>query len=100
MGAMVSAIISFAPSHPTATRVIFMLRLAGLAVSLSFAFMDYGAGKLLHGFRTRANELTNILQFQPYPVYHPWNPLSVIGAGRYLHAFLVTVWFTFLLIKM
>jgi hypothetical protein len=99
MGAMVSAIISFAPSHPTAHHILFMLRLAGLAISLTFTCMDYGAGKLLQNFRTRANALTTVLQFEPFPVYHPWNPLTVIGAGRYLHVFLVTVWFTFLVVK-
>jgi hypothetical protein len=32
------------------------------------------------------------LEYGPFPVLSPWNPLATTGASRYLHLFLVLLW--------
>jgi len=39
------------------------------------------------------------LQYQPFPVASPWNPLTASGAGRYLNGFIVLLWFASLFLN-
>jgi hypothetical protein len=71
---------------------VLILKLGAFAVCLAFTVMDYRAGKHWHRMRDRANVLAGSLQYQEFPVSSAWSPLTSIGAGRYLHLFLLVLW--------
>jgi len=71
---------------------VLMLKLGAVAVSLAFTVMDYRAGAYWHRLRDRANVLAGTLKFQEFPVSSAWSPLTSIGAGRYLHFFILALW--------
>jgi hypothetical protein len=72
--------------------VILLLKLGALAISVSFAVMDFSAGGHWIRLRNRANELAAVLGYQPFLNPSRWNPFTATAAGNYLHAFVVLLW--------
>ncbi len=74
-----------------------MLKVGALIVTFAFLLMELRASSHWHGLRQRANELAQVLRFQPFTSSSRWNPLTTSGIGLYLHALIASMWLTSLL---
>lgn len=96
-GAMVTALAS---ENVRAHALLFeAVKWAGLAITVTFAIMDYRSGNQWNRLQARANELAAVLGFRARNLAHPWNPLSTTGALRVLHILIVLAWLAVLMLN-
>lgn len=90
-GAIITALASESVRNRGAV-VILLLKIGAVAVSSSFAIMDFSAAGHWARFRKRADELAIQLNYQRYPNPSRWSPFTASGAGNYLHVLIVLLW--------
>lgn len=89
-GSIVTALSSVAVRSAFARAEL--LKVGGLVVSLAFLVMELRASSHWFSLRRRANQLADVLRFEPFPASSRWSPFTTTGAGFYLHTLVTTLW--------
>jgi hypothetical protein len=69
-----------------------LLKVGALIVTFGFLLLEFRASSHWHGLRKRANELAQVLRFQPFASSSRWSPLTTSGIGLYLHVLIASMW--------